>query len=315
MAYQFPKCQIVPLPDQQVSFQVDGVERLRWNFNPNYPRPFFFPFNGPAGECLTRMGHPGAPNHDHHRSVWFAHAKIDGEDFWSDNSTARIRQKTWLAYADGEDETIMATRVGWFAGSGRELKEQELVAAIRPVSGSETLLELQSTFTPTGNRVTLEQSNFGFLAVRLAKGIATHWGDGQITSSEEVEGEEMLFGQSAAWMDYSGAVIKREDSGRVAVTEGITYFDHSANPGYPAHWHVRSDGWMGASLCRHEPIVINKAKPLRVRYLLHAHNGAVDPVAAHIVQQTFNANPGFEVFASKRSHHQFEVHRKPASSE
>jgi len=38
-------------------------------------------------------------------------------------------------------------------------------------------------------------------------------------------------------------------------------------------------------------------------------------VAAHIVQQTFNANPGFEVFASKRSHHQFEVHRKPASSE
>jgi hypothetical protein len=76
--------------------------------------------------------------------------------------------------------------------------EQEMVAAVRPAPSGEMLLELQSTFTPTGVQVTLEQSNFGFLAVRMAKDIATHWGDGRITSSEEVEGEEMIFGQSAA---------------------------------------------------------------------------------------------------------------------
>ena len=37
----------------------------------------------PSGATLTRIGHPGAENHDHHRSVWFAHHKVNGLDFWS----------------------------------------------------------------------------------------------------------------------------------------------------------------------------------------------------------------------------------------
>ena len=60
---------------------------------------------GPAsGESLTRMGHPGAPDHDHHRSIWFAHEKVSGVNFWTDLTTAKIRQKQWLAYEDGDGE-------------------------------------------------------------------------------------------------------------------------------------------------------------------------------------------------------------------
>ncbi len=310
MPFQFPKCQIVPLPNDQVSLQVDGKERVRWHFDPKYPRPFFYPFNGPSGETLTRMGHPGAQNHDHHRSVWWAHAKVDGENFWADTSKARIRQKMWLAYADGNEEAMMATSAGWYSGEGKEILEQEMVASAKPGPDGETFLELQSTFTPTGKQVTLEQSNFGFLAVRMAKGIATYWGQGEITSSEGVKGEPQIFGQSAAWMDYSGRVPRSEKGRRVAVTEGITYFDHEKNPSYPSHWHVREDGWMGASLCRHEAIVIKKATPLRVRYLLHAHNGAADPAIANRLAEIFNASPSFEVTKSKRKHREFEVQRK-----
>ena len=309
MPYAFPKCQIIPLPDDQVSLQVDGKERVRWHFDPKYPRPFFYPFNGPSGETLTRMGHPGAQNHDHHRSVWWAHAKVDGENFWADTSKARIRQKMWLAYADSDEEGTMATSAGWYSSEGKEILEQELVASVKPGPKGETFLELQSTFTPVGEQVTLEQSNFGFLAVRMAKGIATYWGEGEITSSEGVKGEPQTFGQSAAWMDYSGAVPRIEKGRRVAVTEGITYFDHEKNPSYPSHWHVREDGWMGASLCRHEAIVIKKEKPLRVRYLLHAHNGAADPAIANRLAEIFNASPSFEVSKSKRKHRQFEVQR------
>jgi hypothetical protein len=32
MPYAVPRVQIVPQPDDQVSFQVDGQERLRWHF-------------------------------------------------------------------------------------------------------------------------------------------------------------------------------------------------------------------------------------------------------------------------------------------
>ncbi len=83
MPQHFPRCQIVPLAAHQVSIQIDGEEKLRWNAGRDYPRPFFFPFNGPSGHSLTRMGHPGAPNHDHHQSVWFAHNKVLGIDFWA----------------------------------------------------------------------------------------------------------------------------------------------------------------------------------------------------------------------------------------
>ena len=94
----------MPLPDHQVALQIDGADRLRWHYGPNYPRPFFYPLVGPSGSSLTRMGHPGAPDHEHHRSIWFSHAKVVGVNFWEDRNPARIRQKSWLAYQDGDDE-------------------------------------------------------------------------------------------------------------------------------------------------------------------------------------------------------------------
>ena len=111
-------------------------------------------------------------------------------------------------------------------------------------------------------------------------------------------------------MDYSGAVARRVKGKRVTVTEGITYFDHAKNPSHPSHWHVREDGWMGASLCRHGAVVIKKDKPLHVRFLLHAHHGAADAGIATRITRMFNASPGFEVSKSKRKHRQFEVQRR-----
>ena len=149
MPAPLPRCQVIPLPDHQVSFQVDGAERLRWHFGPSYPRPFFYPLVGPSGGPLTRMGHPGAPDHDHHRSIWFAHHQVLGIDFWGDRGPARIRQKNWLCYQDG-DEAALAVLLGWYDGHDpKELLEQELVAAVRPGPEGETFLELQATFRPS----------------------------------------------------------------------------------------------------------------------------------------------------------------------
>src|SRR5215212_7454182 len=111
MPFTFPHCEVVPLPDHQASFRIDGTERLRWHFGPNYPRPFFYPLVGPSGKSLTRIGHPGAPNHDHHRSIWFSHAQVLGIDFWSEGKPARIRQKQWLYYGDADNEALMAVQL------------------------------------------------------------------------------------------------------------------------------------------------------------------------------------------------------------
>jgi hypothetical protein len=303
MPHRFPRCLVVPLPDHQVSFQVEGAERLRWHFGPSYPRPFFYPLVGPSGSPLTRMGHPGAPDHDHHRSIWFAHAKVLGIDFWGDRTAARIRQKTWLHYQDGDDEAAMAVLLGWYDGHDpKELLEQEVVAGVRPGSDGETLVELQSTFRPAAESLEFGQTNFGFLAVRVAKGLSAYFGGGRITNSAGATGEPAIFGKAARWVDYSGPVP-------AGVSEGITYFDHPANPGHPAHWHVREDGWMGAAACLNGPHITHRKQPLVLRYLLHAHRGSAVPDRADKIAKEFAAMPRYEAVRVKVKHQQYAIGR------
>ncbi len=319
-AYTPDRCELIPLPDHQVSFQIDGIETTRWHFDPKYPRPFFYPFNGPSGSALTRMGHPGAQNHDHHRSIWFAHNKVNGLDFWAENTGATIRQKFWYRYRDGNSEAIMASALGWFDATGKELMEQDLVAATIPLENGEHLLELQITMRPAAGQetVTLDKTNFGFLAVRVAKSLSQYFGGGELTNSEGAVGEEAIFGKPARWMDYSGPVTVGTGKDRRTLNEGITYFDHPENPRYPTAWHVRSDGWMGASFCLNEGFTITAGSTLTLRYLLYAHSGKCDPDKAAPIAESFGKRLGFEMNKSKQPHRQYEVWRiggKPEAEE
>lgn len=328
------RCELIPLARSQVSFRVDGIEKTRWHFA-KLERPFFFPFNGPSGTSLTRMGHPGAPNHDHHRSVWFGHKDVNGVDFWANNTGALLHQVHWNAYRDGDEECVMATEMGWYDKKQSLLMNQQLVAALRPLEHGEYELELQITLSAprelkppfAARSVKLGRTNFGFLAVRVAKSVSAHFGGGQITNSEGQIGEPAIFGKQARWMDYSGHVSQGTGAERKSVIEGITYFDHPSNPRYPTHWHVREDGWMGASFCLKDGYKITGDSPLKdeasantpatkslvLRYLLHSHAGAYDHGQATAVQKAFAQRPGFVVRKSSRKHRQFEVERRPNS--
>jgi hypothetical protein len=315
-----PRCRVLPLPDHQAAVLIDGAERLRWHFGAGYPRPFFYPLTGPGRSSLTRMGHPGAPNHDHHRSVWFAHHKVLGIDFWGDQTAARIEQKHWLVYEDGDDEAVLAVLLAWRDGHDpRPLLEQELIAAVRPGPDGETLLDLQSRFVPTAETLEFGKTNFGFLAVRVAANISEHFGGGRLSDSEGRTGEPAIFGRRAAWMDYSGPAGRVQGSGfRVQETEangagweGITFFDHPKNPGHPTHWHVREDGWMGASVCFAGPVTTTRENPLTLRYLLHAHRGPVDAQRAAKIQEDFAARPFYTVESGAGVKHRQFVLRRP----
>ncbi|MEO1979356.1 MAG: PmoA family protein [Fuerstiella sp.] len=312
------RCEILPLPGHQISFAIDGIEKLRWHFDDQYPRPFFYPFNGPSGVSLTRMGHPGAQNHDHHRSVWFAHHKLNGVDFWSDNTKARVRQKHWYRYRDGNEEAVMASLLGWFDEDETEVMEQDVIAALRPMGAGEHALELQITMRPPQGveTVTLDKTNFGLLAVRVSRTLSVYFGGGQLTNSEGLVGEPSIFGKRARWMDYSGPVVVGTAETRHLVREGITYFDHPQNPHYPTYWHVREDGWMGASFGMQQEWTIDRQNPLVLRYLLHAHVGDYSHDKAVRVQQSFSERSGFRIRKpnSHERHRQYEVERLASSN-
>ncbi len=290
---EIPSHEAVPLPNHQVSLRIDGVERTRWHFGPQYPRPFFYPLLGPSGQPLTRMGHPGAPDHDHHRSIWFAHFKVLGIDFWGDGrNEATIRQLQWLALEDTSGEARLAVRLGWFDGHDpAALVVQDVVVGVRDDGRGGTLMEVQSRFVPQAEQLEFQQTNFGFFAVRVARSLSGAFGGGTITSSTGATGEKSIFGKPARWMDYSGLVRGAEGP----ILEGVTYIDHPENPGQPTGWHVREDGWMCASPCMNAGLVVRRDDPLELRYLLHAHADGADAVDADRRHAAFAASGAYRV--------------------
>lgn len=236
------------------------------------------------------------PNHDHHRSIWFAHHDVVGVNFWSNTTPARIRQQEWLCYQDGHEQAMMAVRLNWLDGHDpKPLLHQTVIAALKPGPDHETFLELQTEFLPVSDQLEFGKTNFGFLAVRLAANLSEHFGGGVLTNSQGKMHETNLFGKPSDYMDYSGPVSEEK-------TEGITYFDHQSNPGYPNRWHVREDGWMGCSLCMQNPITTTKQKPLTLRFLLHAHAGGLEAKRTTQIAAEFNNQPEFELIKRPQKH-------------
>ena len=295
MPYSVPRVQVVPQPDDQVSFQVSGVERLRWHASTRYPRPFFFPLVGPSGRSVTRIGHPAAPDHSHHRSLWFAHQDIAGVGFWADNKKPgpQIRQDDWVHYQDGADEAGMVVRLGWYDTHNVRLLQQELIAVYRPLPHDESWIELQTTFTPLLDELPLGKTNFGFMGLRIAESLSAQYGGGRLRNSEGVVGEKDIFGKTAVWMDYSGPIVGEQ-------WEGVTWFDHPSNPRHPSAWHVRDDGWMSPAFCLREGYTLKKTEPLRLRYGFHVHAQDVDVKTAGERMKAFAELAAWEVVKAER---------------
>jgi hypothetical protein len=274
----WPRAMIVPQPDDQLSFQVDGREWLRYHYGALAPKPYFYPVIGPSGQPVTRLTHPHDPfTHNHHLSLWIGHHDVGGSNFWElREGSGRIVHDRIVSLEDG-DRARLAIRARWLDGAGTPVLVDDRIWTLtprEPTSGwGEFTLDLELTLTPVAPTLTLGKSNFGVVAVRVAKMMGQADGGGQITNSEgRVNEEELMPHRPARWCDYSGPVAPGE-------VNGITLFDHPANPNHPAYFHVRKDGWMGASLTYAAALELRKERPLVLRYRFYVHRGPCDPAA------------------------------------
>ncbi|MEN6576089.1 MAG: PmoA family protein [Phycisphaerales bacterium] len=279
------RLQVIPQPYAQASFQRDWVEITRYHFGEGLNRPFLFPLVGPAGRSLTRMGHPHDPEgHSHHNSVWMSHVDVSGVDFWSDKRLGTIRHKRVVSYEDEGEQSSVTAENEWMDKDGRVLLNETRRISVVLLEGKEWLLVIDSTFTTADKPITLGKTPFGLLGVRMAKTIGVNDGGGRIRNSEGGVNEKEILWKQARWVDYSGAV----ENGKI---EGITLFDHPSNPNHPSYFHVRNDGWMGASLTFDGPREIALDKPLRVRYGLYIHSDMKSPAQIEEQWKRFGETP------------------------
>jgi hypothetical protein len=143
-------------------------------------------------------------------------------------------------------------------------------------------------FKAMNGTVTLGKTPFGMIGVRMAKSIGVHDGGGTIRNSEGAVNEKEIFWKQAKWVDYSGAVANDK-------LEGITFFDHPDNPNFPSHFHVRNDGWIGASLTFAGPRDIQPNKPLRLHYGLYVHNDIKSADVLETKWKQFSAMPSEDI--------------------
>lgn len=262
--------QAVPLAYDQVSFQRDGAEIARYHFGPTLRRPFVFPVIGPSGRSLTRLGHPQDPeSHSHHNSVWISHNDVNGVSFWDDRAKGRIVHKRIERFEDGTEVASVLAINAWTADSGQVLLNERRLTTVQPLPKNEWLLLIDLQLEPAGEAVILGKTPFGLIGVRMAKTIGVNDGGGTIRNSEGAVNEAGVFWKPAKWVDYSGPITDK-------ASEGITLMDHPSNPNHPTVFHVRNDGWMGASLTFDGPRAIQPGKLLTLRYGLYIHNGIPD---------------------------------------
>lgn len=279
-----PRLQALPLPHDEISFQREGAELTRYHYSTNQFRPFLYPVIGPAGRSLTRMGHPhDQQSHKHHNSVWIAHHIVNGASFWEDRPTNTIVHSVLERIEDGPDTASVVVLNAWRSGSKVLLWERRQIT-VQSLPANEWLLTIDLNLAANGEPVTLGETAFGLMAVRVAKTIGVHDGGGMIRNSEGGINEAGCFRKPAKWVDYSGPITP-------AATEGITLMDHPANYNHPSAFHVRDDGWMGSALTFGGAKVIEPGKPLVLRYGLYVHSGVPEAAALNRRFDEFARSP------------------------
>lgn len=277
--------QAVPLPYDQVSFQHDGEEIARYHFGKELRRPFVYPLVGPSGRSLTRMGHPHDPfGHSHHNSVWITHNDVNGQSFWADRNAGQIVHQRIEKLEDSDKEASVTAINHWISTNNQVLIVETRRTAVMPLTKKEWLLLIDLKLEAKGKDVVLGKTSFGPIGVRMAKTLGVNDGDGLMRNSEGAVNEKEVFWKPAKWVDYSGSITSKSK-------EGITLMDHPINPGHPCEWHVRDDGWMGASLSFDGPLTIPAGKPLRLRYGLYVHGGVPSLKKLHEQWAVFSAMP------------------------
>ena len=193
-------------------------------------RPYCFPVHAPGGAMLTE----DAPaDHPHHRSLWFAHGKVDGVDFWSQGPKAGTTIAKSVELSAGPAFAEARCAVEWVARDGRviakDIRRYRVYALAEPF-----VMDFEIELTSAGPSLSMGDDKEGMFGVRVAKSIAVDSRQGGKLVNAVGQADAAAWGQPAAWCDYFGPT----DKGMA----GVAILDHPSNVRHPTAWHARTYG-------------------------------------------------------------------------
>ncbi len=205
-----------------------------------YEKPILYPIIGPDGIGMTRnypmkKGVAGeAEDHPHHKSIWFGHMDVNGENFWASGPKAGTTVQTKIAV---EGNTIRCNNN--LVGSDGKLVATDSREIRFEADGDTRFIDYSVTYHASEVDLVFGDNKDGQMGIRMHQNLelkAPH--TGQAVNSTGVTTKE-IWGKRANWIDYWGEV-----DGKVV---GIAMFDHPTNFRYPTWWHARDYGLLSAN--------------------------------------------------------------------
>ena len=267
--------------DNKLRVEINGKLFTEYNFQ-DVPRPFFYPVIGPTGAPVIRhypmkdINPDEAKDHVHHKSLWFTHGEVNGQDFWSDGSRAgKVVHDKFIEVSSGTKVGVIKAANKWVANNG-DLVCTDTRTHRFYAGGDGQIMDFEVTIHASEGKVVMGDTKEGSMAIRLAPTMRVDGkvGKGHILNSEG-DADKSAWGKRAEWCDYYGPV----EGGTV----GVAIFDHPANPKHPTWWHVRTYGLFAANpFGQHDferkekgvgEITIPAGESLTFKYRFYFHKG------------------------------------------
>ena len=277
--------QITKLEDR-LRVEINGQLFTEYFFK-DVPRPYCYPLVGPGGARMTRNWpmnsvlelEPDQNDHKHHRSLWFAHGEINGQDFWSeDKKFGKTVHERFDEVKSGPEVGVIKSHNNWVTADGQRVcTDDRAIRIYNTGPADERIVDWEVTLHASDGPLTFGDTKEGMMAVRVAATMRLNGkiGKGQIITSTGIR-DEATWGKRADWCDYYGPVEGK--------TVGIAIFDHPENPRHPTWWHVRDYGLFAANpFGKHDfeklsdktagNLTVEKGKSITFKYRLYIHSG------------------------------------------
>lgn len=281
----------------QITVDIDGKPYTTFFYGEDVAKPYLTPLRGPSGVVVTR-GFPmekiegESTDHPHQRSVWFAHSKVNGIDYWNNEfsykqpNLGHIFVKKINRIQSGAKTGEIDETSEWKQPDGKVvlLEDRKMVFH---AGGPNRVVDFDFTLTAQ-DAVTFQDEKDGVFGIRLASELEEPNAPGTktppkvptrtgvMTCADGKTTEKNCWGTRANWMDFSGTVHGEN--------VGLAIFDHPQNPGHPTYWHARGYGLFAANIFgrnaftnKKEPdgsVALKPGEKMRFRYRVVIHPGA-----------------------------------------
>jgi len=231
--------------DKKLRVTINGKMFTEYNYQ-DVPRPFFYPVIGPTGVPVNRhwpmkdINPDEAQDHVHHKSLWYTHGEVNGQDFWGEGrGSGKVVHDKFVKVSSGSETGEITSKNKWVARDGKVVCTDTRTHRFynRPDG---QCMDFEITIHASEGKVVMGDTKEGSMAIRLTPTMRVEGkvAKGHIINSEgHIDGQ--AWGKRAAWCDYYGPVEGE--------TVGVAIFDHPSNPKHPTWWHVRKYGLFAAN--------------------------------------------------------------------